>query len=183
MATESDRIKAEIERTRAELAEDVSTLADRTNPKKMAARRWDAVKDKATTVKHRVMGAASDAKETVSEKASDAADAVRSAPDAVVRQAQGSPVAVGMIAFGAGMLAAAILPETEPERRMGSQLAEHATEVMEPVREVASDIGGQVQDSARAAAQQVTQTAQDAAARTAEQVKQSGQTVRDELRN
>jgi len=92
MATESDRIRAEIER---------------------------AVKDRATTVRHRIMGVASDAKETVSEKASDAADAVRSAPDAVVRQAQGSPVAVGMIAFGAGMLAAAVLPETEPERRNG----------------------------------------------------------------
>jgi len=43
---------------------------------------------------------------------------------------------------------------------------------MEPVREVASDISGQVQDSARAAA-----------ARTAEQVKQSGQTVRGEVRS
>ena len=49
MATESDRIRADIERTRGELADNVSMLADRTNPKRIVERRWDAVKDRAGT--------------------------------------------------------------------------------------------------------------------------------------
>jgi hypothetical protein len=67
VATESDRLRSDIEATREELASDLSSLADRTNPKKMAERRWESVKGKATSVRERVMGAASDTTASVSD--------------------------------------------------------------------------------------------------------------------
>jgi len=186
MATESDRIRTEIELTRAELASDLSTLTDRTNPKKIATRRWDSVKGGARSLRHRVMGAASDATGTMSDKAtavrSDVADTVRQAPEMITRQTQGSPMAAGLIAFGAGLLTAALIPATDTEQRLGGQLADGAQDVIEPVKRAASDIAQDVKETATSAASEVGATAKEAANRTGAQVKESGRAVADEVR-
>jgi Protein of unknown function (DUF3618) len=182
VATESDRIRADIEATRGDLADNVSTLADRTNPKRIASRRWDSMKYRARSLRHRVMGATVDAKDSVSDTASDVAGKVREAPDMVARQTQGSPIAAGLIAFGAGLLAAAMLPATEAERRAATQLAEKSSDMMEPVRESAREFGADVKDSASAAAQEVAGTAKEAASRTAGQAKESGGQVTEQVR-
>jgi len=187
MATESDRIRAEIEQTRGDLASDLSTLTDRTNPKKIAMRRWDSVKGGARSLRHRVMGVGSDATGMVSDKAStiksEVAGTVRQAPEMITRQAQGSPVAAGLIAFGAGLLAAALIPASEAEQRLGGQLAEDAQGVIEPVKRAASELGQDVKEAASSAASELGSTAKAAASRTGEQVKESGRTVADEVRS
>jgi hypothetical protein len=186
VATESDRIRAEIAATRSELADDVSALADRTSPKRMAQRRWDSVRYRAQSVRDKVMGASAEAKETVSDKASDVASdvasAVREMPQAVTRQAQGSPIGAGLIAFGVGLVAAALIPETRQERRLGAQVADRAGELMEPVRSLASDLGEDIKSSASQAASEVGQAAKDAATDTAAQAKQSAQAAKDEIK-
>jgi hypothetical protein len=182
VVTESDRIRAEIASTRSDLTDDVSALADRTSPKRMAARRWDAVKYRTQSIRDRVMGASTDAKEAVSDKASDAAEAVREMPKVVTRRTQGSPIGAGLIAFGAGLVAAAVIPETRQERRLGAQVAERAGEVMEPVRSMASELGQDIKSSASEAAGEVGQVAKDAAADTANQAKQSAQSAKDEIK-
>jgi len=182
MVTESDRIRADIDMTRGALADDVSTLADRTNPKKMAQRRWDSVKGRTRSARERVMGASSQAAGVVSDKASSAADTARQAAKMVAPQAQGSPIGAGLIAFGVGLVTAALLPETDPERRLGSQLAEHGAEVTGSVGALAKDIGSEVKESAREAVSTVGETAKEAAGRTTEQAKQSGQDVANEVR-
>jgi len=164
MATEPDQLRADIERTRSELAGDVDRLADRTSPKRIVERRWGRMKDSATSVRHRVMGASEDAM-----------GSVREAPQAVARTASGNPLAAGLVAFGAGLLAATLIPETDAERRAGRELSEHTGQLQEMGRDLASG----VQDTVREAAGEVKETAKDAAAHTMETARQSGQQVMD----
>jgi ElaB/YqjD/DUF883 family membrane-anchored ribosome-binding protein len=182
VVTESDRIRAEIEATRGDLADNVSTLADRTNPKRIASRRWDSMKYRARSLRHRIMGATIDARDSVSDTASDVADTVREAPDMVARQTQGSPIAAGLIAFGVGMLTAAMVPVSEAERRAAGQLAEKSGELLEPVRETARQFGEDVKESASTAVQEVAGTAKEAASRTADQARESGAQVTEQVR-
>jgi hypothetical protein len=181
VVTESDRIRSDIERTRDDLAEGVSTLADRTSPKRIAERRWDDVRQRARSVRYRVMGTSGSANDAVSDKASGVAGTVRQAPDAVLRQTQGSPLAAGLVAFGAGLLSAALLPESNAEQRVGHKLAEQAEPLIEPVRSATRDMAGDVKDSAQAAASEIGDAAKQGAVRTAEQAKQSGQAARNQM--
>ncbi len=139
-SNDPDEIRADIERTRAALSDNVDELAESVKPKNVAGRQVGKVKEAASNIKDRVMGSddddysgsavgavgdkASSAKDTVSEKASDARDAVRQAPSRMKRRAQGNPLAAGMIAFGLGMLVSSLIPSTEKEREAVSQLQE-----------------------------------------------------------
>jgi uncharacterized protein YjbJ (UPF0337 family) len=189
MAEEPDQIRDDIEVTRDRLAQDVDRLADKTSPSRMAQRRLAGAKTKVRGLSDRVMGSAHDNGGTAKDKAGDmagavreqagqVADQVRQAPAAVGRQTQGNPVAAGLIAFGAGMLVASLLPATTLEKRAGRQLRERADDLVEPVRQpltesaehLREDLGSHAQeslasvrDTAKDAARSTAQTAKDAA--------------------
>jgi len=189
MAEAPDHIRDDIELTRARLAQDVDRLADKTSPGRVAQRGWQNTKAKVRGVTERVMGTAHDGGGTVKAKASDAVDSVkdtasgavdsvrdatgdvaehaRQAPAAVRRQTQGNPVAAGLIAFGAGLLAASLLPATELEKRAGRQVRDHAEDLVEPVREPLTQAARDLGDRAKDAAAAVGDTAKDAARSTA----------------
>jgi gas vesicle protein len=173
MVEEPDRIRDDISTTRASLSRDVDQLADRTIPARVARRRWDGVKDKVRGASERVMGQPKQA----SEAASDVADSVRQAPRAVARQTRGNPIAVGVIAFGVGLLTASLIPATEAEKRAGQQLRENAEDLVDQVREPLAESVQQVRadlsGSVREAAGQVKETAKEAAQTTAEDAKAS----------
>ena len=179
MAEAPDHIRDDIELTRARLAQDVDRLADKTSPGRVAQRGWQNTKAKVRGVTDRVMGAAHDGGGTVKDKASGAVDAVkdtagdvaghaRQAPAAVRRQTQGNPIAAGLIAFGAGLLTASLLPATEMEKRAGRQVRDHADELIEPVREPLTEAARDLGDRAKDAASAVGDTAKDAARSTAQ---------------
>jgi len=208
MAEEPDRLKEEIDTTRSDLARNVDLLADRTIPTRVARRRWAGVKDSVRGVTDKVMGstsegahatrsgvrsatdsvqsAASQAGEKASNVASSVADSVRQAPQTVTRQAQGNPLAAGMIAFGVGLLAASLIPATDAERRAGQQLKDNAGDLIEPVREpltqAAQELKEDLSGSVRDAAQQVKGTAQDAAQTTADQARSSAQDAKHQAK-
>ncbi|HEX8488409.1 MAG TPA: DUF3618 domain-containing protein, partial [Propionibacteriaceae bacterium] len=71
MSTSPEEIRAEIERTRANLSNDVDALADQANPKNIAKRKVESVKEAGVGLKDRIMGSAQDAVDTVSGKAHD----------------------------------------------------------------------------------------------------------------
>ena len=60
-SNDPDAIRADIERTRAELSGNVDQLTDQANPKNIARRKVEDVKQSAVGLKDRVMGAAPDA--------------------------------------------------------------------------------------------------------------------------
>jgi len=176
MAAQPEVIRTQIESTREDLAYDIDRLADRTNPRRVIRRRWDSLRARAGDVRDRVMGVSEDAVEGVREKADDATSAVRGAPEAVVRRTQGNPIAAGLIAFGAGLLTASLLPETEAERRLAHEVAERAEDLAEPLKEsgrqIASDVGGTVNQ----AATEVKDTAAEATSTTAHRARQAAGT-------
>lgn len=168
MGATPDQLKANIERTRAELAADVDALTDRVNPGTAVRRRLDTAKSGATGIKDRVMGSASSAGSSVS-------DAVTAAPGAAVTRTQGNPIAAGLIAFGAGLLAASLLPSSHKEQELALQVEDKAGGLAQPVAQAAKESAQQMAADLKPAAQdavdQVRQTAADAAQTTTEQAK------------
>jgi hypothetical protein len=205
-SNDPDEIRADIERTRAALSDNVDDLAESVKPKNVAGRQVGKVKEAASNLKDRVMGPddddysgsavgtvgdkassakdavadkASSAKDTVSEKASDAREAVRQAPSRMKRRAQGNPLAAGVVAFGLGMLVSSLIPSSEKEREAVSQLQENLEPVKEKAAAVARDIGEGLKPAAQEAAESVRTTAQEGA----ENVKQEGQSAAADVKD
>ena len=184
MDEEPDRLRQDIENTRVSLTRDVDRLAEKTSPRKVAQRRWTAVKDKVMGTSENARQATSEtanaAVGTVQDTAQDVADSMRSAPQAVAQQTQGNPIAAGVIAFGVGMLAATLIPITDAERRAGQQLRDNAGDLTDQAKDVASEMKDDVSGSVRQAVGQVKETAQDAAQTTKDQAKSSAQDAKEQ---
>lgn len=174
MATEADRIRREIEATRAELARDVDRLAEHASPAGMARRRMERLRDGVKSVRDRVIGASEDAASTASTAAStvastvagaaaDAGAGIQQVPKKLARVTQGSPVAVGVIAFGGGLLAAALIKESEAERRVARQVTDALGPALEPLQQAGRAFADDVRASVESAADEVRTTAIDAA--------------------
>jgi Protein of unknown function (DUF3618) len=178
MATEADRIRKEIEATRAELARDVDRLAEHASPTGMARRRLARLRDGVKSVKDKVIGVSEDAASTASTAAStmastvastvagaaaDAGAGIQQAPKKLVRVTQGSPVAVGVIAFGSGLLAAALIKESEAERRVARQVTDALGPALEPLQQAGRAFADDVRATVESAADEVRATAIDAA--------------------
>src|ERR671939_715392 len=58
--SDPDQIRADIERTRAELSDDVNALTEKVTPSRIVARRVDRTKSRFGSIRDRVMGSASD---------------------------------------------------------------------------------------------------------------------------
>jgi hypothetical protein len=112
----------------------------------------------------RVREQASVAADRVREQASSAAETVSHTPEMLRRQTRGNPMAAGLIAFGGGLLVAAMIPESrreqdaarrmQPElesataslaatgREMVDEMREPAEHAVEAVKETASGSSG-----------------------------------------
>jgi uncharacterized protein YjbJ (UPF0337 family) len=186
VAEEPDRLRQNIESTRATLTRDVDLLAEKASPRQAARRRWTSIQEKvmgsAEHGKHAVAETASSAQDTVSEKAHDAADAVRSAPQAVATQTQGNPLAAGIIAFGVGLLASTLIPVTEVERRAGQELKEHSGELTDRLKDAAGEVKDDLSGSVQQAVGEVKSTARDAVDTTKQQAQSSAQDAKQETK-
>jgi hypothetical protein len=179
VSNDPDEIRADIERTRAELSDDVDALADTANPKNIAKRQASRVKDAAVGVKEHIMGSsddpydsgkAGDAKYAVQDKAAEAkyalqdkasavGDAVSNAPAQVKQKARGNPLAAGLIAFGAGLLVSGLIPSSQKEQEAVSTLQEKAEPLKEKATEAAKEVASNLQEPAQEAAQSLKETA------------------------
>jgi uncharacterized protein YjbJ (UPF0337 family) len=191
VAEEPDRLRQNIENTRAALTRDVDLLTEKASPRQAARRRWTSIREKvmgsAEHGKHAVgdttsaaAGTMREAAGTVQEKAHDVGDAVRSAPQAVATQTQGNPLAAGIIAFGVGMLAATLIPVTDAERRAGQELKEHSGDLTDRIKDAAGDVKDDLSGSVQHAVGEVKETARDAAQTTKQQAQSSAQDAKQE---
>ncbi|MET7685898.1 DUF3618 domain-containing protein [Streptomyces sp. NPDC005423] len=209
MGTEPDELRRDVDHTRANLARNVDLLADRVMPGRVARRKIDATQSRLSGIKERVMGTAhdtgsgvADTAHSVSDQAGQAAgrvgdavsstastlgDAAQQTPAQIKHQTQGSPLAAGVIAFGAGMLAAAFLPATKAEEQLGGQLREHADQFVEPVKQTAlhaaQDVREELREPATQAVQAVKDTAAESARTTGDHARQAGQETAEGLRS
>jgi ElaB/YqjD/DUF883 family membrane-anchored ribosome-binding protein len=166
MGEDPDRIRAEIEQTRAEMGETVDALGYKTDVK---ARAKDSIQDK----KESVMGVASSAKERVVGAGQSVGDAT---PDSeqVKRQArraksiaQENPLGLAVGAVAVGFLAGMMLPSTRVEDdklgAMSDDVIERAKETgqeaLERGKQVAQDAAETAKDSGREHAEELKETA------------------------
>ena len=168
-----DEIRDDIERTRAELGQDVDALADKVTPSKIAERQTRKMRRTLTSVKDRVMGVASDVTDSAHDAMEHAGDAVADAPQKVASTTRGNPIAVGLIAFGVGWLAASLIPASKAEQRA----AEQAKDAAAPLIDEAKDVAAEAADHLREPARDAVDAVKERAAEAVETVRDEGETA------
>lgn len=172
MTNDPEAIKQEIEETRSNLSYDVDALADKVSPSSIVQRRTEKVKGMARKVKDSVMGVAEDAKSHVSDAASsvggttshlgDKASNLGDASHRAVEKAKGNPIAVGLIAFGAGLLAASLIPASDKEKELAQTAKEKAAPLVDDLKETAKGVAEDLKEPAKDAAESVKGAAANA---------------------
>ena len=182
-----EQIQAEIERTRNNLSTDVDRLTEKVTPGKVLNRRVDDVRSTASSLRDRVMGSAGDgsglrgAGDTLSDKASNLTSAAGSAPQAMRQRTQGNPLAVGVIAFGVGMLLSSLAPASQLEQNMAETAEAKAKELAEPLKQTGQEMAENLKEPVQESMQQVKETATQAAQDTADHAKSAAQDVKEPM--
>jgi len=168
MGEDPDRIRAEIEQTRAEMSETVDALGYKTDVK---ARAKDSIQDK----KESVMGVAQSAKDrivgagqTVGDKTPDS-DQVKHQARRAKSVAQENPLGLAVGALAVGFLAGMLVPATRVEdEKLGQvsddvvdRIKETGQEALERGKQVAQDAAETAKESGREHASELKSTAQD----------------------
>jgi hypothetical protein len=173
-SNDPDEIRADIERTRATLSNDVDDLAESVKPKSVAQRQVDKVKDAAGSLKDRVMGSDDDdySSSTVGDKAYAAKDAVAdrayAAKDAVTDKAYAARDTVSEKASDAAD-AVREAPTTLKRKTQGNPLAAGViafglgmlVSSLIPSSEKERQAVSQLQDNLEPVKQKATEVAQD----------------------
>jgi Protein of unknown function (DUF3618) len=194
MGKSTSEVKAEIEDTRRDMSETIDAIADRTSPRRIVSRRRQRVADGWRSVRERVMGRAESGYGTAGEQARHLPDAARETagtvagaarevPERVAEGTQGNPVAAGLVAFGAGLLVASLVPPSEPEQRLAATLRDTAEPLEGELKEAGRQVADDVKASAREGVEQVKQTASDAAGAVQDDVRSSARNVGDQARS
>ncbi|MGJ9372586.1 DUF3618 domain-containing protein [Nesterenkonia sp. CF4.4] len=170
-----EEIRADIERTRSSLSLDVDAVADKVSPSKVAQRQTEKIRSTVGGWKDHVMGLADDASTKVSDQAHHAADGVQQAPGAAKQKTRGNPLAAGLIALGAGWLAASIVPASEPEKKAAAKLEDRAQPLVDDAKSQAKSMAEELKEPAQESVQRV----RDSAAESAQNVKSEGQEQKD----
>ena len=169
MAQTTGELTRQIDEQRSTLGYHLEELGDKVSPRRMTERRKAAIGDRVSSIKDRVMGTANAGTQRASDMTSEAMDAARHAPETARRQVEGNPLAAGLCAFAAGLVVAALLPETEKEQEWARSAQPH-------LESAASEVGAVAQDSAEA----LKPAAREAAEHVKQQAQQSAQTAKDE---
>ena len=191
MGKSASEVRTDIEDTRREMSDTIDAIADRTSPRRIVDRRRRAFANGWRSARERVMGraestasGAGDRARQLSESARDTAgsvvDTARQVPDTVLSETQGNPVAVGLVAFGAGLLAASLIPPSEPEQRLAGTLRDQVQPLQNELKAAGQQVVEDVKSTAQQGAEQVKQRASEAAGTVQEDVKSSAQEVRSQ---
>jgi hypothetical protein len=177
--TDPDAIRADIERTRAGLSQDVNALGEAVSPGNVARHQVNKVAGAAGNLKYRVMGNAEDAASSAGDTASDLGDRASRATRGARRKTQGNPLAAGLIALGAGWLLGSMLPATDKERDAAAAVKEKAQPVLEEAQSVAQESAERLKEPAKESLAAVKETAQSAVETVTDEGQSAAQDVRD----
>ena len=186
MGEEPDRIRAEIEQTRAEMSETVDALgykADvKTRAKENLQDKKESAKESIMGVKDKIVGAGdsvttriSDAGGSVTSSVSDRtpdADEVKYQARRAVSVAQQNPIGLAIGSVAIGFLAGMLLPSTRVE---DEKLGEVSDNVIEKVKETGQEALEHGKQVAQETAQSAQETLKDSAQQHGQEVKQTAQ--------
>ena len=190
MSQSPEEIRADIERTRANLGSDVDALAEKVSPTAIAQRKTQKVRDKIGQVKDSVMGSVEDTADAVKSGVHQAGDTatgtvhsagetVQNVPHQLAGKARGNPLAAGLIAFGAGMLISSLIPPSAKEQQLAVTLKEKA----EPLTAEITDAAKQVAQDLKEPAQDALTSVKDSAAESVQRVKDEGAAAASDVKD
>lgn len=204
-----DEIRADIERTRANISHDVDEIGRTVSPSNVVQRQKDKARDAISGLKDKVMGSDSDddgfhvhptspnepsrmaragdgisgaagsARDAVGGAMHSAGESISQAPMAARRQMQGNPLAVGLIAFGVGWLAASLVPASRREQEWAAATQRQAQPLLDEGKQAAQQLVDDFRPAATQAVEDVKAVAQDGVA----SVKAEGQDAAANLKD
>jgi uncharacterized protein YjbJ (UPF0337 family) len=189
MGKSTQELRGDNEHTREDLGETLDAIGDRVSPGRIVQRRKDRVRNAFSSARASVMGStestqgsAKQLAHQAGDAASTVADKARQAPEQVVRQTQGNPLAAGLVAFGLGLVVASVIPSSKPEQEAAGAIQDELEPLKERAIEAAREVKDEVQGAAQTAAAEVKDTASQAAAEVRDQAQSSADQVKDEAR-
>ena len=109
-------------------------------------------------------------------------DAASGAASSAQERVEGAPLAAGLVAFGAGVVLASLLPSTRAEAEIAHRAVETAKEqgapLLDEARAMGEEVASSVKQSATEAARQVKESAQESV----HTVQDEGQSSADSVR-
>lgn len=183
MSDSPDAIRANIEKTRNEFGEDVDALADKVSPSKIVHRQTNKMKTALHSVRERVMGAADDVEDTVKDMSGSVTSGIGDVTHRAAAKAEGNPLAVGLMAFGAGLLLASLIPASEKEKQIAEDIKEEAQPLMDEAAEVAKNMGEELKEPAEEAVETVKASVGKAASHIKSDATDATETVTDSARD
>ncbi len=196
MGQSSEELRYEIEATRSDMSGTLEAIGDRVSPSRKVERtknrarnrfsdlresvmgRAEMAGERVSSAGHTITGSAGSAASSVGGTASHLAGSVREAPGSLASRAEGAPLAAGAVAFGLGMVLAAVLPKSEREQQDAQRLAGAAEPLKQGITEVGREVGQHLQEAGKEHAQQLGSTAQEAVG----EVKGQAQAVAQEVK-
>jgi gas vesicle protein len=202
MGKTAEELRDDIEYRRDAITRDIDAIGDRVSPSRVVERRTEAVRGRFRSAKESIMGQADDMGDhavDLRDRAGDAAGSARSSigdathraqegvhhvaetagevPDMVRDRTQGNPVAAGLVAFGLGLLAATVLPESRRERRLARQVQPRLEEAARTAAEAGRGVVDELKPTVQQSAEHVQETARESVANVTDEAKGAAQTV------
>jgi hypothetical protein len=121
-----------------------------------------------------VSATAATAASGMSDAASSGAQALQEAPRMIRQQAQGNPLAAGLIAFGAGWLVSSLLPATRKEQQLAGQAKDKAQQVGQPLAQTVGQVADEVKENLREPAHEAMESVKSTATEAGQNVAEQG---------
>ncbi|MFI6757969.1 DUF3618 domain-containing protein [Micromonospora sp. NPDC050417] len=201
------QIRASIEETQDDLGRNLDALSDRINPRRAARMQADRARGTFQKLKENVMGSASHARDAsmhardasmhardvgqarlsnaqdrMSAATSAAGDRMRGMGHEAQHQAQGHPLAVGLVAFGLGVLASSLLPASQREQRLAGRLRDQASAHSDELKQQATGMARQAQENLRGPANEAVGAVRSKATGNAGALRDQARSTGEDLR-
>ncbi|MDV3220377.1 DUF3618 domain-containing protein [Intrasporangium sp.] len=191
---ETERLRTEVERTRQDLSDNVNRLGATVSPSSITERQKAKMSQTVSGWRERIMGSADDARQSTRGAADGVADSAHSAVEGMQdtahdlkvqarQQAQGNPLAAGVVALAAGWLVGSVMPASEKEKQAATAVKEQAQPVMEQAAAEAKEAGSQLAENLKEPAQEAVEEVRTAASDSAQEVTSQAQSSAQEVRS
>jgi len=194
MGSSTEELTSDIATTRERMAEDIDALQDRVSPSAIVHRRKQAAKGRVAGWRDKIMGTAQNAGFTAASTTAGAAggvqdvyqgvsDRAHGALDTAQGRVEGSPLAAGLVAFGAGVVVAGLFPATKREADVASTVVDTVRDQGAPLLDEARSIGQQMGQDLKQTATEAAAEVKDTAAESAAHVKDEGRSAAEHVRS
>lgn len=212
MGKSATDVRREIVQTRAELSETIDALeerigetreavVDKVSPSRIWQRKTAGIRsrldDLGATIngsRQAVAGSVSGARAAVAETSTTTTErtgelmarsksTTRGTAQDLSERAESNPVAAGLVALGAGFLAATLLPPTQRERQAAARLQSGLQPIKEQATAIGKDIAGELQESAQGSVEQLKGQAAEAVERVKEDARSSSEEVKEQAQS